>query len=684
MKNNLIIFALQLFLGLALIAGISAPLSAQVTQNWVARYNGTGNSADEANSVVVDQDGNVYVTGKSMGVGTSNDFATVKYDNTGALLWTARYDGPGNANDVAKQVVVDGEGNVYVTGYSSGSLTTHYDFATIKYNAMGLQLWVARYNGSAYGDDWAFALAVDSNGNVYVTGQSVVSATLTYDYTTIKYDASGNQQWVALYSGPGSGGNYAYALALDDNGNVYVTGESQGGATGYDYATIKYDGSGNQLWTARYNGPANGEDDAYALAVDGSGNVFVTGKSYNNTNSDYATIKYDAFGNQLWAARYNGPGNGADVAQALALGVDGSVSVTGGSIGVGTADDYATIKYDAAGNQLWAARYNGPGNVLDHAYAVGMDEGCNVYVTGASVPWGSLTATDYATVRYDAFGNQLWVGRYNGPYSSNDNAYSLAMDANSFVYVTGGSFGSGTAYDYATIKYDQTPSFTIDLAPVAPPIVVPANGGIFDYNATLSNLVDSVQSRDAWMMVQLPNLDWYGPVLGPVNLTLPGNASITRLRSQSVPAVAPAGFYTYRGYLGTFAATKTDSSSFTFTKSAVLGSGSQAGIWNNTGESFAGFSSSATLGTQNCLLDSAYPNPFNPSTVLSFELQTSSGVSLRVYDTAGRLVDTLVEGWQEAGRHEAAFDGSDLASGLYLYHLQAGEQSATGKMMLLK
>ncbi len=85
-----------------------------------------------------------------------------------------------------------------------------------------------------------------------------------------------------------------------------------------------------------------------------------------------------------------------------------------------------------------------------------------------------------------------------------------------------------------------------------------------------------------------------------------------------------------------------------------------------------------------CTMNSVSPNPFNPSTAISYELRAASYVSLRVYDTAGRLVETLVNGWREAGEHEVTFDGSTLPSGVYLYRLEAGEYSAAGKLILLK
>nr|NIU38672.1 hypothetical protein [Candidatus Bathyarchaeota archaeon]NIV43626.1 hypothetical protein [Candidatus Bathyarchaeota archaeon] len=117
-------------------------------------------------------------------------------------------------------------------------------------------------------------------------------------------------------------------------------------------AIMEPEGANAELWVARYNGPGNGCDRAYALAVDGSENVYVTGYSYGSvTNLDYATVKYDSEGNELWAARYNGPGNGHDRAFALAVDGSGNVYVTGYSVGSGTSTDYATVKYDSEGNE---------------------------------------------------------------------------------------------------------------------------------------------------------------------------------------------------------------------------------------------------------------------------------------------------------------------------------------------
>ncbi|MEO0134425.1 MAG: SBBP repeat-containing protein, partial [candidate division WOR-3 bacterium] len=255
------------------------------------RYNGPGNDYDEATSLFVDNQGNVYVTGISFGSSTYYDYATLKYDTNGNLLWVRRYNGPGNHNDAATSLFVDNQGNVYVTGCSYNILTD-FDYATLKYDASGNLLWERRYNGPGNDYDEATSLFVDNQGNVYVTGRSYDSLT-NLDYATLKYDASGNLLWERRYNGPGNYNDGAASLFVDSDGNVYVTGSSEGSGTDLDYATLKYDTNGNLLWVRRYNGPGNGQDYPTSLFVDNQGNVYVTGDSWGSgTYYDYATIKY--------------------------------------------------------------------------------------------------------------------------------------------------------------------------------------------------------------------------------------------------------------------------------------------------------------------------------------------------------------------------------------------------------
>ena len=415
-------------------------------EQWAARYNGTGNPNAHASALAVDISGNVYVTGTSEGSGTEDDYATVKYNSAGAEQWVARYNSPENTNDWATALSLDISGNVYVTGMSEGS-GTEDDYATVKYNSAGAEQWVARYDGSGNSTDWARALAVDGSGNVYVTGTSWGLDTWD-DYVTVKYSSEGVEQWVTRYNGPENDNGYAWALNVESSGNVYVTGSARSD-TVPGGVTVKYNSAGVEQWVAGFDGTP------FAFAVDVSGNVYVTGTSWGlDTTSDYATVKYNSEGVEQWVARYNGMGNLNDEANALAVDAYGNVYITGTSVSSDTKSDYATVKYNYAGVQQWVTHYNGPGNLYDEANALAMDAFGNVYVTGIS--FGSVTGNECVTVKYNSAGVEQWVARYNGTRNSWDMAHILAVDASGNVYVTGTSAGDGWSV-YTTIKYVQTP-----------------------------------------------------------------------------------------------------------------------------------------------------------------------------------------------------------------------------------
>ncbi|MEI6948949.1 SBBP repeat-containing protein [Paraflavisolibacter sp. H34] len=421
-------------------------------EEWAKREGGSGNGEEKAVALALDPWGNLLVAGagcrqQDVDGQPVYDMLLVKYRPDGSRSWERRYDGPAGGADEATALATDAGGNVYVAGTSLGQGSAT-DYALVKYGADGTRRWVARYNGGANGFDGATALAAAPGGGVVVTGYSCTAGS-DYDYVTIQYDRNGKQRWLARYGGPGGSYDEAAAVAVDGRGNVYVTGTSYGGSD-YDFATVKYNSEGVLQWVARFDGGAR-FDAAAALVLDAAGNVYVTGTTFDSDHTgDYATVKYDTGGRQLWAVRYNGPGNGQDEATALAVDGAGNVYVTGSSWAPETFDDYATLKYDAAGRLVWAARYNGWGNEWDGARALAVDGQGRVYVTGRS---HNGRDADFATVLYDAGGTELWRGRADGAGHGHDDAHSLALDAKGQVYITGESIGKGCGSDFLTIKY---------------------------------------------------------------------------------------------------------------------------------------------------------------------------------------------------------------------------------------
>ena len=424
------------------------------TTEWVARYDGPDSYVDRPTAMTVDAAGYVYVTGRSHGSGTDQDYATVKYDPEGSQVWAARYNGPGNDLDAATAVAVDDRGNIYVTGNSDGG-DSSLDYATVKYDSSGNELWVARHIGNGNGWDEASGLVVDGDGRVTVTGRSA-GARGDHDYVTIQYGPDGDLLWLARYDGPGNDWDGARAMATDALGNIYVTGDSAGIGTSQDYATVKYDPEGREVWTARYDGPGdryNG-DYANALAVDDRGFVHVTGDSEGDgTEDDFATIKYGPDGETIWVARYDSPYHWDDEARFIALDGAGNVHVAGMSEG-----DYRVVQYGPAGDLHWTARHEGPADDMDIVAGLALDGEGNVLVTGFVTVFESMSGIpffDMDTLKLDPEGRRLWVARYSGPTRWDDAGQAIAVDGEGSVYVTGYSTGVDTGPDYVTIKYSR-------------------------------------------------------------------------------------------------------------------------------------------------------------------------------------------------------------------------------------
>jgi hypothetical protein len=323
------------------------------TRLWVSRFGGSGRD-DEATSLAVGPAGaRVYVTGGSVNLAGDSDYATVAYDaSSGAQLWVKRYQGEAKGSDRAVALGVSPDGSkIVVTGTSFGS-TTFLDYATVAYARSGGQLWVKRYSGPGNQADDAVGLVIGPDGSrAFVTGSSAGS-TSGDDYATIAYGVtSGQQLWVARYDGAAGGFDSADAIGISPDGAmVVVTGTEFVPSTVFDYGTVAYDASsGHQLWATLYNGDGDAGDlpTSVQATPDGS-QVIVTGESWGGgTGEDYATLGYDpSSGSQLWVKRYNGQGNDFDRPTGMAVSPNGkAVFVTGDSVGSVTFDDFATVAY---------------------------------------------------------------------------------------------------------------------------------------------------------------------------------------------------------------------------------------------------------------------------------------------------------------------------------------------------
>jgi Secretion system C-terminal sorting domain/Beta-propeller repeat len=357
-------------------------------QQFVARYSGPSNSAgnEYPYALAVDNAGNVYVTGRSMGTGSNVDIVTIKYNSSLIPQWVARFNGPGNLNDIPGDIKVDESGNVFVTGLTGSDNpgnTNGAAIVTLKYNPSNGLLqpgFPVYYDGSPGNQEQGVSLDLDGNRNIYVTGKSDGMM------VTLKYDPSGQFVWARTI--PDATGR---RVLIDAYNNVLVSG--------WGGKIVKYDTDGTPIWQTNASLPTASFSD---MALDVTGNIYVIGICNGiNDRSDYVTAKYYPDGTEHWINSFNGSGNSTDIGRSIALDGSGNVYVTGyTSVNDGSRNggvNYGTIKYNNDGGQEWVDVYDGLDKSGGHAFGVATDAAGNVYVTGESA---NKTNIDYGTVKY--------------------------------------------------------------------------------------------------------------------------------------------------------------------------------------------------------------------------------------------------------------------------------------------
>jgi len=244
----------------------------------------------------------------------------------------------------------------------------------------------------------------------------------------------------------------------------------------------------------------------------------------------------------------------------------------------------------------------------------------------------------------------------------------------------------GTRNDIGAFYFRQEPPATIELMAHTNCIILPPEGGNLYYDAWVYNLTGSPIYVDTWVYAYVPGIGQYGPFHRYNNVRVRPWRSIGKNNlSKSVPAMAPAGEYSYVAYIGDFGSTIIDSSYFTFTKLGTPGGKDLS--WLGRGDWFEvdefAFERETVLPTDFALSQS-YPNPFNVKTTINYQLPIANHVKLEVYNLLGQKLGTLVDEKQEAGYRSVIWDASDVSSGLYFYKLTAGDFSETRRMMLVK
>lgn len=421
-------------------------------------------------------------------------------------LWSKRFGGTGT--DGALSVATDAAANVYVSGafsgqadFGGGPLTSagNQDIFVAKYDAVGAHLWSKRFGSSLV--DYGRNVAVDGAGNVYLSGfftgtvsfggVNLVSAG-SLDAFLAKFDAAGNHVWSKRFGS--TGGDEGEGLALDASGNAVITGHFAGtadfgggpleSAGNQDIFVAKYNTDGVHVWSRRVGGTEY--DYATAVALDGANNVLLVGYFFMTAdfgggeltsagNSDIFVAKYDASGAHLWSTQFGGVG--ADEGHAIDADPSGRVLVAGSFrntvdfggdplTSAGSADMFA-LQLDLSGAHQWSRRFGDA--VADAAYAIVDDGFGGVFLTGyfsffVDFGGGELVGfgnSDTFLAKFDSDGVHQWSEAFGSGQSDVGNALTVGSNAVLFTgsFALSADFGGGPlnsagGADVFLVKYD--------------------------------------------------------------------------------------------------------------------------------------------------------------------------------------------------------------------------------------
>ncbi len=645
----------------------------------------------------------------------------------------------GNASDRGSSIANDGNGNVYITGsfrgtadFDTGPGTTNLigkgwtDIYFAKYDVSGLLLW-AKSVGST-NSDGGNSIAVDGSGDVYVTGSfegmadfdpGVGTTNLPWvggdDIFFAKYKSSdGSLIWaksIGAANGASEGGN---SIAIDGSGNVYITGIFYGtvdfdpgpGTTnltsaGYDIFFAKYSGNDGSLIWAKSVGGTTDNDKGNSVAIDGSGNVYITGHFFGTVDFDpgSGTANLTSVGNyDIFFAKYSGNDGsliwaksigGASIDYCSDIVVDGSANVylTGyfdytadfdPSAGVANLTsvgyDIFFAKYNSTGSLLWVKGIGGGGT--DGSASIDIDGSGNVYVTGSfqgavdfdpGVGTTSLTSvggSDIFFAKYNSTGSFVWEKKIGS--GGDDFGTSLALDGSGNAYTTG--YFNGTAD--------------------------------FDPSTNAADTLKLTSSDDDIFFAKYRTIDGLLPV-ELTSFTATSKNSAVELSWSTVSEINNFGFEIEKAEI------HNQSSEKQWKKiSFVQGNGT-----SNIQHHYTFIDKNVTTGKfiyrlkqidmdgkftyseeiegnaeipKEITLSQNYPNPFNPVTTINYEIPQTGKVYLKVYNVLGEEVATLVNGMQEAGRYSTQFDASKYSSGIYFYKLTSNNYILVKSMVLVK
>jgi hypothetical protein len=424
---------------------VALPLASQAClaqSEQVIRFN--GGFDDRAHAIAMDATGAIFVGGSSRSATTPAAFAVVKYSAAGALQWVARYQGvAGQVDGAVASLATDAAGNVYAAGYIArqlGIVTYKIDWLVASFDANGTQRWAHVYNGPGDGYEQASRAVFDAaSGALYVTG--ITGDINNFDWLTIKYSPAGAIAWQRVAGGAANGDDRPVAVKVDGSGNLVVLGyvANLAGSTLRDSSVTKYDAQGNLVWRNDFSATPASDDFPASLAIDGSGDIYVTGSAADNGDPEGPQTPFLAKLTAGGASVFTVVGETAG-GSSVALAPDGNVVVAGMAIGaVGSFVRSSVSKFSPLGAQLWTT-------------PVATDGEVNVDADGSV----SLGGTRFNSFGYDFYAARLSAGGqkiWERVIADGNAAGDALLAANGDLWMTGTSEAPST--DMLTVRFPK-------------------------------------------------------------------------------------------------------------------------------------------------------------------------------------------------------------------------------------
>ena len=516
------------------------------------------------------------------------------------------------------------------------------------------QEWLASYTGTGTGGNYADKNATDKFGNLIVAGRTSSNST---DYLILKYNSSGNLLWSQSYNGIDNSTDWLSDLILDDSGNVYITGSSKEGAANgyYNWLTIKYSPDGELRWKKNLDWTMHKEDIAYSITLDNDRNILVAGYGWalpeGYQNFDIVVAKYNNNGEVLWTRSFGSTAYHSDWGYSVVTDDSGCAYVSGYSY----ENKIVTIKYDENGNNLWEKEYPRMNGEYVYPLYSKIDMQNNIIVNGYYQVSGQ---SNFVTLKYDRNGNLKWDRVFDNPDGESDYSHSIYTDENSNIYIAGSTQITANYYDFLFLKYSPNGDTLLKKT---------YDNGIGESDIANSLVVDSFE-----------NVYLTGSTYSVINnsdfLTIKYNAlgDLIWIKEYSIP----------NGNISNSICMDYDNNVY-ISGYSVLSSNFSVAISIK-------YSQLTNIDVvyspeKDKLILYNYPNPFNQQTSIFYILKETGFVKLVIFDIRGRTITELNNQKQLSGNYKIDLDCKFLNSGIYFCKLIINNKySDTVKMLLLK